>query len=350
MNLYKSKTYLSDLRTTAEHIVNREELFNKKILVTGATGTIGSYVVDTLLSMNELENAGIFIFAAGRNIERLKDRFSNAPASGFLNFVTYDATKPIGFSFQVDYVIHAAGNAYPGAFNSDPVGTIVGNVNGTAELLKYTKEHGGRRFLYVSSGEVYGQGDLSLDSFKETYGGYVDPTSPRSCYPNSKRAAETLCSSFTQEYGLETVIVRPCHTYGPGITPRDNRANAEFLMNGLNHENIVMKSAGSQMRSYNYIGDCVSGLLTVLINGQSSQAYNLANPSVRVTIAQFAQAVAKCAGTEVIFENPTDLDIKNQTPIAKQVLNTEKLQSLGWKGCFSLEEGVSHTLKAMAGE
>lgn len=146
------------------------------------------------------------------------------------------------------------------------------------------------------------------------------------------------------------MIVRPCHTYGPGITPNDNRANAQFLRNGLNHENIVMKSAGSQMRSYNYIGDCVSGLLSVLIKGTSGEAYNLANPSVRVTIAQFAKAVAENSGTKVIFENPTDLDIKNQTPIAKQVLNTEKLEGLGWQGCFSLEEGVSHTLKAMAGE
>lgn len=197
---------------------------------------------------------------------------------------------------SVDYVVHAAGNAHPTTFNRDPVGTIWGNIKGTYNLLEYCKSCKGKRFLYVSSGEVYGQGDLSVEEFEEKYAGYIDILSPRSCYPSSKRAVENLCASYYSQYGLETLIVRPCHTYGPGITMTDSRANAQFFRNVLNGEDIVMKSAGTQLRSYNYVADCASAILTVLFNGEAGQAYNIANPKVRITIAQLADIIAKKSG------------------------------------------------------
>ena len=249
--------------------------------------------------------------------------------------------------YEVDYVIHAAGNAHPLAFNSDPVGTIIGNIEGTYNLLEYTKAHGGKRFLFVSSGEVYGNGDLSLDEFKEEYLGAIDITSPRSCYPQSKRAVENLCASYSSQYELETVVVRPCHTYGPGITETDSRANAQFIRNALNNEDIIMKSAGNQLRSYNYIADCASGLITVLINGKSGAPYNIANPNVRITIAKLAEIIAKAVNKKVIFADPSVLDIANRTPIAKQVLSSKKLENLGWVPMFNANEGVEHTIKIL---
>ena len=174
--------------------------------------------------------------------------------------------------------------------------------------------------------------------------------SPRSCYPAGKRVTENLCASYTKQYGLETVVIRPCHTYGPCITLSDNRANVQFFRNVLNGENIVMKSTGSQMRSYNYIADCASALFTVLINGNSGEAYNTANPDARCSIADFARTIAKEAEIKVVFADPDAADIANRTPIAKQVLSSRKIESLGWRGSFPLEVGIKHMISMLQGK
>lgn len=346
MNLYSCKTYTDDLDTTVKSVVGIENLKQRSVLITGATGTIGSFLVDMLLHYNMTENAGITVYASGRKTERLEERFGKAKHE-HLHFVEYDITRPVCFDFEPDYILHAAGNAYPAAFANDPVGTIMGNIGGTYALLEFARAHRTKRFLYVSSGEVYGSGDLSLEEFKESYGGYVDPTSPRSCYPNSKRAAETLCASYSKQFGLQTVIVRPCHTYGPIMTANDNRANVQFFHNVLQDEDIVLKSAGAQMRSYCYVADCASAVLTVLLNGKTGEAYNSANPTARTTIAGFAKAVAAAAGKKVIFADPTEVELAQRTPIAKQVLGSEKLEALGWRGKYSVEDGVKHMLEIL---
>lgn len=346
MNLRQSKLYTEDLETTLAHTVNIERLYGKKVLITGATGTMGSFVADVLIHLNQKEKANIRVLLAGRSVEKLQNQFGS---HGNVKYLSYDLNAPIEFDEDVDFVIHAAGNAHPAAFNSDPVGTIVGNVDSTYRLLEYAKNHGGERFLYVSSGEVYGQGDISLDTFDEEYSGNLDILSPRSCYPLSKRMAENLCASYWKQYGMETVIVRPCHTYGPFMTTSDNRAHAQFLQNALAGKDIVMKSAGTQMRSYNYVADCIAGLLTTLVTGEAGEAYNLANPKVRVTIAEFAEKTATAENCKVIFENPTEVDVANRSPIPKQVLATEKLEGLGWRPAFCIDVGIRHTLDILKG-
>jgi UDP-glucuronate decarboxylase len=341
MNLRQSKLYTEDLETTLAHAVDIEKLYGKKVLITGATGTIGSFAADALIHLNQKVKANIRVLLAGRSVEKLQNQFGNHDN---VKYLSYDLNAPIEFDEAIDYVIHAAGNAHPAAFNGDPVGTIVGNIDSTHRLLEYMKNHGGKRCLYVSSGEVYGQGDISLDAFDETYSGYLDILSARSCYPLSKRMTENLCVSYWKQYDIESVIVRPCHTYGPFMTPSDNRAHTQFLHNALSGEDVVMKSAGTQMRSYNYVADCVAGLLTVLVNGNVGEAYNLANPKVRVTIAEFAEKIATAEECKVIFDNPTEADVANRSPIPKQILATEKLESLGWQPAFSIDLGIRHTL------
>jgi nucleoside-diphosphate-sugar epimerase len=254
------------------------------------------------------------------------------------------------FDFPADYIIHAGGNAHPAAFQTDPVGTMIGNIFGTHSLLEYGRTHGTKRLLYVSSGEVYGQMDPDLDEFEENDCGYVDSTSPRSCYPASKRAAENLCASYWKQYGLETVIVRPCHTYGPTITDSDSRATAQFFRNALHGEDIVLKSAGTQLRSYCYAADCASAIMTVLACGESGQAYNSANPEDKITIAGLAETIAEAAGRNVIFAESDATDLAQRTPITKQVLSSKKLEALGWRGRYSTKEGVEHTLRILSGK
>lgn len=346
---FKNAAYLADLNSTAEQVVNLNNLKDAKILITGASGTIGSFLVDTLLYASERYGLHLHIYAAGRRVEELRKLFLPAQDTG-ISFVRYDLKDEITFDFDVDYIVHAGGNAHPAAFNADPVGTLMDSVAGTYQLLLFGLRHKAKRFLYVSSGEVYGQGNKELDAFPEDYSGYLDPTAPRSCYPMGKRGAENLCVSFTKQYGMETVIVRPCHTYGPGMTKSDSRAHAQFLRNALSGSDIVLKSTGSQYRSYLYAADCVSGLLSVLTSGKTGEAYNLANPNSRVTIAQFAEIVAGKAGTKAVFAEPSSLDLANRSPIEKQILASEKLESLGWKGIFDAESGVAHTLQILGEE
>ena len=346
MNIHNSKTYLKDLDTAIAHTVGIESLSRRSILITGATGTIGSFLTDMLVRYAEIYSTGSSIYAAGRNMERLQDQYGLCAG---VTILPYDANKPIDFDKQIDYIIHAAGNAYPAAFNGNPVETIMGNLTGTYNLLEYGRTHGSRRVLYVSSGEVYGQGDLLLEEFDESYAGFIDIVSPRSGYPSSKRAAENLCACYSSQFGLETVISRPCHTYVPQITPNDNRASVQFMRNALKGEDIVMKSPGSQLRSYNYVADCASAILTVLINGRSGEAYNIANPQIRLTIAEVANVIAKTAGKKVIFANADATDIANRTPISRQVLSSNKLEGLGWRGAYTIEQGIKHTMEILWG-
>lgn len=344
MNLYHSQTYIEDLRVAIANSINIQSLYNSSVLVTGASGLIGSFIVDMFLLCNKEYKGNITIYALGRNRMRLEDRFSSVKTNRLV-FIEQDVCDAPKFDYKFDYIIHAASNAYPAAFNNYPVDTIMSNINGTKYLLDYGRVCGARRFLYVSSGEVYGQGDIGLESFDESYSGYVDPVLPRSCYPNAKRTAETLCVSYTKQFGLDTVIVRPSHTYGPTVTKYDNRANAQFVNKALAGEDIVLNSAGNQMRSYTYIVDAVSAILTVLTCGKSCEAYNIANPNSRTTIAGFAKEVAEQTGVKVVFSTPDEVAKSEMTPIAKQVLDSGKLEDLGWRGHYSLRQGVANIIK-----
>lgn len=343
MNFYRSKTYIKDVKSAITTVVDINRLKNSSILITGATGLIGSFIVDMLLIYNEMEDSNITIYALGRSKERLSKRFDYVKTNN-LKYIEHDVVHKPNFGFSVDYIIHAASNAYPAAFNNDPVGTIMSNIQGTKNLLDYGRKHYTKRMLFISSGEVYGNGDSSIESFDESYSGYVDPTLPRSSYPNSKRAGETLCTSYTKQYGLDTVIARPCHTYGPNATSSDNRASVQFLNNALKGEDIALKSPGNELRSYCYIADCASGIISVLLNGKSCEAYNIANPMSTITIAGFASIVAQLTGKKIIYLEQDEIAIEEKTPIKKQVLCSNKIEKLGWKAKYGIEEGIAHTL------
>lgn len=341
-------TYDRDLDAALQAVPGIEALRGCSALVAGATGLIGAFLVEMLMRLNE-RGAGIAIYAMGRSHARLAERFPEAVEHG-VHLVEQDITRGLSLEHEVDYIVHAASDAHPAAFNQTPVETMMSNLLGTKNILDFAREHGTKRVLYVSSGEVYGQGNLLLDAFDELYSGYVDPTLPRSCYPCAKRAAETLCVSYMKEYGVDAVIARPCHTYGPYTRAVDNRANVQFVKNVLEGQDILMKSAGTQMRSYCYVADCGSALFTILLKGKGGEAYNTANPSARITIAGFARTVAELSGRKLVFAEPDAVAMAERSPIAKQVLDTTKLEALGWRGLYPVEKGVAHTLAVLRGE
>ena len=318
-------SYKDHLSQVFQNNLPWEKLSGCRILVTGATGLIGGCLVETLMA-NPHRDYGVY--ASGRNIIRAQKRFENFIDKDGFHFIKYDVMEPLKSDIQFEYIIHAASGASPSEYAKHPVEVVKSNIKGIENLMEYGLKHGMKRFLYVSSGEIYGEGDGRV--FTEDYSGYVDCTSPRSCYPSSKRAAETLCISYSAEYGANVVIARPCHIYGPRFTELDNRVYAQFIRNILHGEDIIMKSTGEQFRSWCFVVDCASALLHILLKGENCQAYNIADKSSNISIRELAEMVATIGKCKVIMELPADKEKAGYSVVKKSIFSTEKLESLGW--------------------
>ena len=333
--------YQDDIKMVSALNLPWEKLSGCNILITGATGLIGSCLVEVLMSHPKID---YHIFACGRNLKRAKFLFSSYFESPNFTFVQQDVTEPVKCEKDFHYIIHAASGAAPKEFSEHPVEVVRANIMGVLNLMDYGRTHHLKRFLYVSSGEVYGEGDGRV--FSEDYSGYVNPMSPRSCYPSSKRAAETLCASYGEEYGIDFVVARPSHTYGPNFTESDNRVYAQFIRNVINGEDIVMKSDGSQYRSFCYVVDCVSALLYILLKGERGQAYNVADGSSNLTIRQLAETIADVANKRVVICIPSDNEKKGYNVVTKSVFDTTKLKTLGWNVDSNFRKKIKSTIES----
>lgn len=343
MHLMESQRYLNALKK-----VGCEGLEGKTVVITGATGMIGSCLTDALAQFNRTQSSPCRLVITSRREEAAKRRFCYCWEEPWFTYLQQDVCdETVGWPEQVDYVIHAASNADPMNFAKAPVDTLMANVLGTDRLLKAGLSRGMKRFLYVSSGEMYGQPDENMSDFREDYCGPINYGVARACYPSGKRAAEVLCQSYISQYGVDAVIVRPCHTFGPTMTSGDSRAVSSFLRNAARGENIGMKSAGLVERSHCYVVDAADAILKVLLRGETGGAYNIADPACQMTIREFALQSAKAGGTEVVFENPSDLDLKGYTNISRQVLSAHKLRSLGWTGQTCGSDAISETVQIL---
>ena len=331
--------YLQDIRSLFETGLDLSTLNDSRILVTGATGLIGSCLVDVLLT-NPHRNYQVY--ALGRNEERARQRFNNYWETADFHFIRHDISLPLDSDICFDYIIHAASNASPNFFKEKPVEVIKSNIIGVENLMEHGIRHGMKRMLFVSSGEIYGEGDGR--EFTEADSGYVNCATPRACYPSSKRAAETLCVAYAAEYGADVVIARPCHTYGPYFTESDNRVYAQFIRNLLDGKDIVMKSRGEQYRSWLYVVDAAHALLTILTKGAKGEAYNVADEQSNITIRALAELLAGAEDRQVVFD--IDDANGNTTPITRATFSTQKLAQLGWRPLTTIAEGLQHTLAA----
>ena len=372
MTIYDSPQWISDLDEIIDTLPELQELKGKKVLITGAGGLICSAAADILLRYNERMTPGssrITILAAGRSYTRMAARFGsrlreytawqrqdcsgktdNTGESG-LFFVPYDASSGDNrleetLAEGCDYILHGASNAYPARIVKEPVETMMANFTGLRELLEYARLHGTRRLLYVSSSEVYGRKE-GMEPYREDEYGYIDLLNARNSYSVGKRAAETLCTSYAAEYGVESVIIRPGHIYGPTASPSDNRVSSAWAYAAARGEDIVMKSDGAQLRSYCYCLDCAAAMFKALLRGENACAYNVSNPSSIVTIREMAQLLTRAAGVRLIREEATAEEKKGFNPMSNSSLDSTRLQAIGWKGCFDAERGFAHTVKIL---
>lgn len=341
-----SRGYWDDVQSVIENIPNIDMLFGKSILITGSTGMVCSSIIDIIALLNRTRNASIYLFLAGRSKQRIKKRFEGVLKQNEYEYIKYDATKNQMINLKVDYIIHGASNANPTIYAREPVETLLGNIIGLKPLLEVARSNRGSRLLYISSSEIYGNRvDNQSKPYKEEDYGYIDILNPRACYPNGKRAAETLCASYGAEYDTDFVITRLGHIYGPSITEADTRASADFTKNAAEGHDIIMKSAGNQLRSYCYTLDCATAILTVLINGEAGNAYNVSNSFSIISIRDFAEIMAHYGGVNIVFENASDSEKKGYNLMTNSALDAEKLEKLGWKSSFSIERGIKATLR-----
>lgn len=319
---------------------------NKTILISGAAGFLPAYLVETFLSLEPMYN--IKVIALVRTLEKAEYRFSHWLNDSRLKIIKHDICFPYETKEKIDIIIHAASQASPKYYGIDPVGTLTPNVVGTINLLNLAKDHNVDSFLFFSSGEVYGEVSIDDIPINENTFGYLNPTNVRACYGESKRMGENICVSFYSQFGVNAKIVRPFHTYGPGMLLNDGRVFADFVSNVINKENIVLKSDGSAIRAFCYITDATLGFLNILVNGNNGEAYNIGNPNETKSIYELALIISNIypkLKINVVKELQELSDINYlKSPIMQNSPNIEKIKKLGWYPRISTSEGFKRTI------
>lgn len=332
-----------DLKTIIAEGLSWEKLKNKTVMITGASGMVGSYMLYVLLMLNDEKHYGIKVDAVMRNVNKLPEEIRNRED---VNVVVADVTKDIPDVGDIDYIIHAASPASPLIMQNQPVETIAANTIGTFKTLELAKEKNAEGYLFISSREIYGQPDEGQEFFYENTYGFVDQLNPRSCYSEGKKAAETMCVCFHEEYGLNTKIARLAHTYGPGMSIYDGRVQADFLKNVYHNEDIVLKSEGTAVRTYTYIADAIAGMYRILLDSEDI-VYNIGNEAGKVSIRDLAEILVSIypeRGLKLVFDIPEG-GTKGTAPYTLGILSSEKLRKLGWNPKYSVKDGFKRTLE-----
>ncbi len=368
MNLYKSDLYMSDLDLIIEHTDVLKDMKGTSVLIVGARGMVCSAIADLLFRYNEKENAGIHIYLAGRDDKALLERFSKYAESEYCTAVKFDSSKKGSLIDKlpdnISYIIDGIGPSAPSDIGAHPIDSLYYNMGLLRELLEYADANKTISTLYISSSEVYGISEKG-GPFKEDDYGYIDILNPRSSYSCGKRSCETLCACYAFDRKIKIVIARPGHVYGPTARPGDDHIAAQFAIDAAHGRELKMKSQGLQRRSYCYMLDCASAILTILLRGNSADAYNISNPESVLTLRSMMSYIASAGGVRLsIADNDISQDSSealaldntmhgsslnagkvSDNPMPDSSLNSDKLLSLGWRGLFDARQGADHTIR-----
>lgn len=341
--IFKNKIIIEDMESIYARGYNWEQLEGKRVFVTGAYGMLASYVIFFLLYLKVVKDIQIDVIAQGRSEVKARRRFGDFFYVQGFSFTNIDIINDDFSHFShIDYIVHAAGMANPQYYITNPVEVIEPNAIGTYHMLQIAKKCETEGFLFFSTGDVYGK-VRSHDRIDEATMGYMDPLDEHSCYGESKRLGETLCSAFFKEYGVRTVMARIGHTYGPTMDiNNDPRVFSSFMEAAVKGDDIVLHSDGSARRPFCYISDATAAYMLLLLKGKGGEAYNVTNTDQFLSIWELAQIIAGLpeGKPKVLFKERSmqetylnnDLNQENK-PIE------DKLKALGWKPEYDARSG-----------
>lgn len=323
-------------RESLQNILDAIEVNDKTFLITGASGLIGSCLIDLLMHANAGGKHN-HVYAVGRSKEKLGKRFVEFKDSKYFHIIEQNVCNPFDDNLHFDYIIHGASNADPVSYATYPVETMTTNIIGAYNILEYGRKHTKCKITILSTFEVYG--NTGQDEYVETDNGIIDFNAFRACYPESKRSVEIMSRCYVSEYDVKVNVARLSSIYGPTMLENDSKAHAQFLHKALEGKDIILKSKGAQKRSYTYVIDAVTGILAVLFRGDIMESYNVSNENAIASIAEVAHICANLAGTNVVYDLPSDIEAKGFSKPQNCILNNKKLRDLGWRGQYSVETG-----------
>lgn len=344
---------MAEIRLNKNHPLYQEDLDNavnvkgidmlkgKSLLITGATGLIGVCLIDALMKFGD-----ITIYAVGRNKEKAHSRLGEYYGLPNFHFIEQDVRVPFDPSLKVDYIIPLASNTHPLAYSQFPIETIEINVKGAENALNLAVLCGAE-VLYPSSVEIYGNA-RGEEVFTEDYTGQLNLSTSRACYTESKRLAEAMCQSYIAEKGVKCKIARLSRVFGPTMLESDSKASSQFIKKAIAGEDIVLKSKGHQYFSYTYVADAVNAMLTILMNGDNGQAYNIACYSCNIHLADFALICAEHSGRTVLFDLPSEIEHNGFSIATQAILSTEKIQTIGYCPESDLADMLKRTVSILS--
>ena len=302
---------------------------NKRILITGAAGFLGSHLCDRFMKEGyHVVGMDNLITGSLKNIEHL---FKEAQ----FEFYNHDVSKYVHVAGEIDYILHFASPASPIDYLKIPIQTLKVSSLGTHNLLGLARSKKAR-ILVASTSEVYG--DPSVHPQPEEYWGNVNPVGPRGVYDEAKRFQEAITMAYHTFHGLETRIIRIFNTYGPRMRLNDGRVLPAFIGQALRGEDLTVFGDGSQTRSFCYVDDLVEGIYR-LLHSDYSQPVNIGNPD-EITIAQFGEEIIRLTGTtqKIIY---TDLPVDD--PKQRKPDITKARELLNWEPKVGRAEGLAIT-------
>ena len=327
--------------------VFREGKFNRStVLVTGATGLVGSLIVKSILYANQVLNAQIIVLASVRNLEKAADTFADFSNESLI-FVTDSLLSPLYFDQTIDFIVHTASITASKEMVENPTGVLLTAFESTKNLLEYVKAHPSCKMVYISSMEYYGQVADDYTNVTEDKLGYIDLSKSRSCYPESKRVCEALCNAYVVQYNLDVCSARLAQTFGAGVPLSDNRVFAQFAKSALNKTDIILHTMGQSEGNYCYTADTVYGIFVLLQKGEKGHSYNVARN--HSTILNMAKMVADKIGnnqSKAEVHIPENLGRLGYAPDVKLKLNSDKLKALGWQPEMDLENMFKRMIRS----
>ena len=279
-----------DIDIILNNPIDWERFRGKTVLITGATGRLGMYLVEAINKADIDWNLNITILALARNEKRLAEVFGASLQLPNIHPLVQDIEEPIRWDGDVHYIFHTAGLASPRDFTRWPVNTLWGHVQGTRNVLELAREKKSEKVLYVSTVEIYGEWTKE-EGIREEDMGPIYCDHARACYPEAKRLCETMLASYEAQYQVPYMGVRLCHTFGPGISLEDGRAFSEFICNVIEGKDIILQSEGNAVRTYTYVADAIGAMLLAFTKGKDHY-YNIANLENLISIRELAELIA----------------------------------------------------------